>query len=99
MKPGAFLVNTARGAIVNEAELIAALTTRLLAGAGLDVMTQEPLPPTSPLCALPNVILQPHAAAATRETRRAMEERAVENLLGVLCGRQTSVIVNPEALS
>lgn len=99
MKPGAFLVNTARGAIVNEAELIAALTTRLLAGAGLDVMTQEPLPPTSPLCALPNVILQPHAAAATRETRRAMEERAVENLLGVLCGRQPSVIVNPEALS
>jgi glyoxylate reductase len=98
MKPGAFLVNTSRGAIVNEAELIEALTTRLIAGAGLDVMTQEPLPPESPLCALPNVILQPHAAAATKETRRAMEELAVENLLGVLHGPKPSVIVNPEAL-
>ena len=98
MKPNAFLVNTARGAIVNEAELISALTTRRIAGAGLDVMTQEPLPPESPLCALPNVILQPHAAGATRETRRAMEELAVENLLGVLHGPMPAVIVNPEAL-
>ncbi len=98
MRPGAFLVNTARGAILNEAELIDALTTRQLAGAALDVMTDEPLPPTSPLCTLSNVILHPHSGA-TREARRAMEELAVENLLGVLGGLRPSVIVNPGALA
>ncbi len=99
MKPGAFLINTARGAIVNEAALVKALTRRVIAGAGLDVLTEEPLPATSPLCALPNVILQPHAAGATRETRRAMEELAVANLLAVLGGTRPPVIVNPEALA
>jgi glyoxylate reductase len=54
--------------------------------------------PDHPLCALPNVILQPHAAGATRETRRSMEEMAVTNLLSALAGRQPPVIVNPNAI-
>ena len=54
--------------------------------------------PDHPLCALPNVILQPHAAGATRETRRGMEEMAVANLLAALERRQPPVIVNPNAI-
>ncbi|HWK43972.1 MAG TPA: NAD(P)-dependent oxidoreductase [Stellaceae bacterium] len=96
MKHGAFLINTARGAVVDEAALVEALRSGHLAGAGLDVMVDEPLPPSSPLCGLPSVILQPHAASATRETRRRMEETAVGNLLAVITGQRPPVIVNPE---
>jgi phosphoglycerate dehydrogenase-like enzyme len=98
MKPGAFLVNTARGAILDEAALVEALMSGRLAGAALDVMSEEPLPPDSDLCRFPNVILQPHAAGATRETRRAMEEMAVTNLVAVLTGTPPPVIVNPDAI-
>lgn len=98
MKPGAFFINTARGAIVDEAALVDALRSGHLGGAALDVITEEPMAPEHPLCALPNVILQPHAAGATRETRRGMEEMAVANLLAVLAGRQPPVIVNPQAI-
>ncbi len=79
MKPSAHLVNVARGDVVDEAALIAALTTRQIAGAGLDVYEREPFVPEA-LRALPNVTLLPHLGTATEEVRDAMGQMAVENL-------------------
>jgi lactate dehydrogenase-like 2-hydroxyacid dehydrogenase len=79
MKPTAFLVNTARGDVVDEAALVAALQARTIAGAGLDVFEREPI--VSPeLLTMENVVLFPHLGSATRETRIAMGMRALENL-------------------
>lgn len=95
MKQGSFLVNTARGAIVDEDALVEALRSGHLAGAGLDVMVHEPLPPDHPLASLPNVLLQPHAGGATTATRRAMEERTVANLEALFSGLRPESLVNP----
>jgi lactate dehydrogenase-like 2-hydroxyacid dehydrogenase len=79
LKPEAYLINTARGDVVDEAALVAALQARKLAGAGLDVFEREPQ--VSPeLLAMENVVLLPHLGSATRETRVAMGMRALENL-------------------
>jgi lactate dehydrogenase-like 2-hydroxyacid dehydrogenase len=79
LKPGAFLINTARGDVVDEAALVTALRSGRLAGAGLDVFEREPR--VSPeLLAMENVVLLPHLGSATRETRVAMGMRALENL-------------------
>jgi glyoxylate reductase len=96
MKPSAYFINTARGALVDEAALVAALREGRIAGAGLDVMEQEPLDPGHALCSLSNVLLQPHVGSATVETRGAMIELAVQNLLDVLCGQRPRAMVNPE---
>ncbi|MFL5541360.1 MAG: 2-hydroxyacid dehydrogenase [Longimicrobiaceae bacterium] len=86
MKPGAFLVNTARGALVDEAALVEALRGGRLAGAGLDVYEREPeLAPG--LLDLPNVVLLPHVGSATRETRTRMAMVAARNVHAVLGGR------------
>jgi glyoxylate reductase len=87
MKPSAYLVNTSGGDVVDEPALITALRERRIAGAGLDVMQTEPLDPAHALCSLPNVILQPHAGSATVETRTAMLDLAVRNLVAGLQGR------------
>ena len=79
LKPGAYLINTARGDVVDEAALVAALRGGRLAGAGLDVFEREPQV-SSELLALENVVLLPHLGSATRETRVAMGLRALENL-------------------
>ena len=77
--PKGYLINVARGSVVDEAALIAALTERRIAGAGLDVFENKPTVPTT-LMALDNVVLTPHTASATHETRRAMADLVLENL-------------------
>ena len=99
MKPGAFLINAARGAIVDESALIAALRTGQIAGAGLDVFEQEPLAVDSPLLVMPNVLALPHIGSATRETRHAMELCAAHNLIDALAGRRPQYLVNPQAFT
>jgi len=87
MKPGSVLVNTARGAIVDEAALAHALEAGPLAAAGLDVFEDEPRVHPS-LLARPNVVLAPHIGSADRPTREAMADKAIANVLEVLAGRQ-----------
>ena len=79
MKPSAFLINTARGEVVDEAALAAALGNRVIAGAGLDVYEHEPLL-SEALLTLENVVLLPHLGSATQETRSAMGMRVADNL-------------------
>ncbi|HAF56145.1 MAG TPA: D-glycerate dehydrogenase [Thauera sp.] len=87
MKPHAFLINTARGDVVDEAALAAALQHGRLAGAGLDVFEAEPQVHPG-LLALENVVLLPHLGSATRETREAMGMRVVDNLIAFFDGRR-----------
>lgn len=95
MKPGAVLVNTARGGIVDESALAAALREGRLAGAGLDVFAREPLDPASPLLALPNVVLTPHIGSASEATRAKMVTLAVRNLAAALAGERMPHCANP----
>jgi glyoxylate reductase len=93
MKPTAYFINMARGAVHNEAALVRALKEGWIAGAGLDVYEHEPR--ISPeLMTLPNTVLLPHLGSATGETRRRMSILAAENLLAVLEGRSCPNIVN-----
>jgi len=93
MKPGAIFINTARGAVVNEADLIDALRTNRIAGAGLDVFEHEPLGPDSPLYSLANVVLTPHAAGITPETTEAGLALAIDNVFAFLAGRPINIVV------
>jgi len=87
MKPSAYLINTARGGIVDEAALYDALTSGKLAGAGLDVFSQEPPPVPNPLFELPNVIVAPHVAGVTWEAVDRMSEQTARNILSALDGQ------------
>lgn len=80
MKKSAFLINTARGKIVNEKELVVALKKNIIAGAGLDVFEEEPISAKNPLTKLQNVVLAPHIGSSTKETRAKMAQITVKNL-------------------
>ncbi|HZL77592.1 MAG TPA: D-glycerate dehydrogenase [Candidatus Limnocylindrales bacterium] len=95
MKPTAFVINTARGAVIDEPALVQALRTKRIAGAGLDVFEREPqLEPG--LCELENVVLAPHLGSATIGTRTKMGMIAVDNLLAVCAGQRPPNCVNPQ---
>ncbi len=95
-KPGAILVNTARGGIVDEAALSEALQSGRLAAAALDVFESEPIDLASPLLVAPNLVLTPHIGSASIATRARMADVAVENLLAGLDGRSLPHCANPE---
>jgi glyoxylate reductase len=98
MKPTAFLINTARGSVVDQKALYLALRERRIAGAGLDVFEVEPIPPDDPLLVLENVVVLPHIASASTATRGRMARMAAENCLAVLSGRRPANPINPEVL-
>ena len=98
MKPGATLINIARGGIVDDAALAAALRERRIAAAGLDVFEGEPRVHPD-LLTVPNVVLTPHIASATLKTRRAMAELAADNLIAFLIDGRALTPVNPEVLT
>ena len=97
MRPSAVLINTARGAVVDEAALVTALRERTIWGAGLDVFEDEPRIAPG-LADLPNVVLSPHIGSATPGTRQAMARLAVRNVIEVLNGGAPLSPVNPEVL-
>jgi phosphoglycerate dehydrogenase-like enzyme len=94
MKPTAYLINTARGPIVNQADLVTALQTNRIAGAGLDVFEVEPLPVDHALTRMDNVILTPHSLAWTDELYHDTGASACENILSVLRGETPQFTVN-----
>ena len=98
LKPDCRLVNTSRGAVIDEAALVAALEKGQLAGAALDVFAEEPLPADHPLCRAPNILLTPHISSSTQECLERMSLQAAQGVLDVLQGRRPTYPVNPEVL-
>jgi glycerate dehydrogenase len=92
MKRSAFLLNTARGPVIVEEDLAAALNQDLIAGAGLDVLSEEPPPENNPLFTAKNCIITPHISWATREARTRLMHIAVDNLKAFLNGSPVHVV-------
>jgi len=93
MKPTAIIINTSRGPVIDQDALTEALKTRRIAGAALDVFEEEPIPLTHPLLKLDNLVVTPHIASATRETRRRMAERCAESVRALLEGKRPPFMV------
>ena len=98
MKPSAYLINTARGAVINQDDLLAALQENRIAGAGLDVFEPEPPEEDFPLLTAPNVILTPHVGGTTLECNRITSTTVAKNVVKVLNGEFPQFIANPEVL-
>jgi phosphoglycerate dehydrogenase-like enzyme len=99
MKPTALLVNTARGALIDEDALAKALHDRQIAGAALDAFVAEPLPADSPLRSAPNVLLTPHFASYARETGERVSHTAVQAIVDLKNGRKPQLVLNPEVFA
>ena len=95
MKPGAFLINTARAALVDKAALLDALASGRLAGAGLDVFHQEPVPPDDALLRFPNVVLTPHTGGLMTDVITRGLNRAIDNIENFLAGRPAELLLDP----
>jgi D-3-phosphoglycerate dehydrogenase len=98
MKPSAYFINVARGPIVDETALIAALRERRIAGAALDVFEQEPVDPANPLLAMEDVIVTPHSLCWTDECFHNMASTGLTSIVDALAGRRPEFVVNPEVL-
>ena len=96
MKSSALLINTARGALMDEAALVRALHEGWIAGAALDVFITEPLPADNPLRAAPNLILTPHQASFARKTGEQVSLAAAQSIVNLMQGRRPDSVVNPE---
>jgi glyoxylate reductase len=96
MKPSAYIVNTARGAIMDETALLRALNERWIAGAALDAFVVEPLPADHPLRSAPNLLLTPHQASFGQETGARVSEAAARAIVELQAGRKPQWVVNPE---
>jgi len=92
MRRGVYLVNCARGPLIDQDALVAAIDSAHVAGAALDVTEPEPLPIGHPLLTRPNVIITPHIASSTAVGRRRLFEHAIDNALAVLDGRPACVV-------
>jgi len=99
MKPEAYFINTARGAVVNEADLYQILKERRIAGAGLDVFSNEPPSPDIPFHVLENVVLTPHVGGITEEASKVSAGLVARNVLDFLEGKTPKYLVNPQVLS
>lgn len=99
MKEGSFLINTSRGAVVDEQALIDALKTKKIAGAALDVLREEPPSPDNELLNFDNVIITPHTAGVTAESLERLEMTAAKSAVDVLQGSKPKFVRNPEVLS
>jgi D-3-phosphoglycerate dehydrogenase len=98
MKPGALVINTCRGGVVDTDAIVEALQAGRIGGAGLDVFEEEPLPADSRLLGLENVVLTPHAAWYSEESQKELKRRTAENVLDVVAGQAPRNIINPEVL-
>lgn len=98
MRPTAFFINAARGALVDQHALVRALKEGWIAGAALDVLAEEPPHPDAPILSAPNCIITPHNSSQTRETAAAVNAQVCENIIEALSGRRPKFVVNPEVL-
>jgi D-3-phosphoglycerate dehydrogenase len=98
MKPTAYFINTSRGAVVNESDLVMALQDGRIAGAGLDVFVQEPIPSDHPFLTMDNVVLTAHTAPYADETYRVRDRRVAHAVLTILQGNLPPFVANPEVL-
>jgi phosphoglycerate dehydrogenase-like enzyme len=99
MKPSAYLVNTARGGLIDEAALVRALTEGWIAGAALDVFSTEPLPTDHPFRRTPNLVLTPHQASFARETGQRVSLTAAQAIVDLKHGRRPRLVLNPEVFA
>jgi phosphoglycerate dehydrogenase-like enzyme len=99
MKPNAYLINTGRGALVDEAALIRALKEHRIAGAALDVYIEEPLPPDSPLLSTPNILFSPHQSSCARGTGERVSLAAAQAIVDLMNGKQPRNVLNPEVFT